>query len=347
MCIISLKPADLVLEEQVINNMWHANSDGAGFMYAEDNVLHVRKGLMTLAEFKEAYEPHKHKKMVLHFRIKTHGETNAANTHPFNVDDNLAFVHNGVISGYGSTEFSDTYHFNKELIHPLRKQFQHFLNVNPITTLLSARIGYSKLVFLSNKGEHVIINEDKGEFSQDGVWFSNSSWKRAASNWKSGYHGTQPVFPFDSYNNTELKKNSGTDPSARGTSNTSRTKDYKRPLYEVGTAVWINQSYKDVPKGAVGKIAWFTSGYLTAVHFSDSEAKYIPAAYLEAVIPLVMTKRVGHLKVGDQLIYDYSEDGMAHVFDSINKKWYYIPEDSFDIETDTDWEYNLMPADLL
>ncbi|NDB59608.1 hypothetical protein EB001_14345, partial [bacterium] len=47
---------------------------------------------------------------------------------------------------------------------------------DPIVELIESRIGYSKLVFLDRHGNHKIMNESKGTWD-DGVWFSNTSYK--------------------------------------------------------------------------------------------------------------------------------------------------------------------------
>lgn len=178
MCIISAKPENLILNTDVIYNMWHNNSDGAGFMYAENNKLFVQKGYMTFEEFLAAYEPHKDRSMVLHFRIRTHGLTDATMTHPFVVDKDLAFAHNGIISGLGDQTHSDTWYFNEDIIKKLRARYSNFLSDDVICNLISSRIGASKLVFMDNTGKITIINENLGEKSSDGIWFSNGSWNR-------------------------------------------------------------------------------------------------------------------------------------------------------------------------
>ena len=48
----------------------------------------------------------------------------------------------------------------------------------PVTKLIQASIGYSKLVFLDRHNNHNIINEDMGEWHK-GVWYSNTSYKKS------------------------------------------------------------------------------------------------------------------------------------------------------------------------
>ena len=177
MCIICVKPENFELSDDILKTMWDNNRDGAGFMYAENDSLNIIKGLMTFNDFLQAYEPHKNKKIVMHFRIRTHGTTDAAMTHPFVVDNNLAFAHNGVISGMGDQTHSDTWYFNERVIKAIRARVQNFLDIDPIKDLLESKVGFSKLVFMDNTGKVDIINESKGDKSSDGVWFSNTSWR--------------------------------------------------------------------------------------------------------------------------------------------------------------------------
>ena len=148
-------------------------------MYADSGTLHVHKGFMGWSGFLRAWKKHQDKKAVLHFRIRTHGKTDAANTHPFQVGESLAFVHNGTIGNVSidDKDFSDTYHFNTKLMKKLYKSDRRFIFKEHYQELVEAYIGWSKLIFLDSKGNHVIVNESKGKWD-DEVWYSNESYKR-------------------------------------------------------------------------------------------------------------------------------------------------------------------------
>lgn len=148
-------------------------------MYAESGKLIIHKGYFNLEEFLEAYEPHKSKQTVLHFRIKTHGLINAENCHPYSIDNNLAFVHNGIIHGVDHTPDdtkSDTWHFNENYLKPLRAKDKSFFKEPAQKKLIEKFLGGSKLIFLNSKGEYEIYNENLGNWNS-GCWFSNYSWK--------------------------------------------------------------------------------------------------------------------------------------------------------------------------
>ena len=177
MCIAIYKPEGKVLSLATLKECYTSNPDGAGFMYAENKKLHIEKGFFSFKSFYDAFKKHEDKQTVIHFRIKTHGKIDTANCHPFAVNNAIGFVHNGVISGFGDSDFSDTVRFNEQILRPLVNKWGNLaLFQDPIIDLIESRIGYSKLVFLDRHGNHKIMNESKGVWD-DGVWFSNTSYK--------------------------------------------------------------------------------------------------------------------------------------------------------------------------
>lgn len=177
MCIAIYKPEGKVLSLATLKECYTSNPDGAGFMYAENKKLHIEKGFFSFKSFYDAFKKHESKQTVIHFRIKTHGKIDTANCHPFAVNNAIGFVHNGVISGFGDSDFSDTVRFNEQILRPLVNKWGNLaLFQDPIIDLIESRIGYSKLVFLDRHGNHKIMNESKGVWD-NGVWFSNTSYK--------------------------------------------------------------------------------------------------------------------------------------------------------------------------
>ncbi len=174
MCIAVYKPQGIELTEETLHNCWNRNPDGAGFMYAEDNKLTVVKGLMSYTDFLEAYAPHADKNAVLHFRIATHGGVNPENTHPFIIHDDLAMVHNGIISAIDTPDKtkSDTWHFTEMYL----KKYHSMWKDDEFQTLVESYIGHSKLIFMDNTGEVKIYKEKLGNWNSE-CWFSNTSWE--------------------------------------------------------------------------------------------------------------------------------------------------------------------------
>jgi hypothetical protein len=178
LCICIYKPEGTTLLEETLKNSWDNNPNGAGFMYAEDKVLRVIKGLMTYEDFKTAYEPHKNKQCVIHFRITTHGLTNKENTHPFFVNKTLALVHNGIINKVTcniNKDMSDTWHFIEKLMKPL-PGINKLWKLEAYQMLIEDYIGSSKLILMDSNGDTIIYNQNLGNWNSE-CWFSNSSYQ--------------------------------------------------------------------------------------------------------------------------------------------------------------------------
>ena len=178
MCIAIMKSENKKISKTTLQRCYDANPDGAGFMFAENKELTVKKGYFTFKEFYKEYKPHENKQVLLHFRIKTHGPIDKDNCHPFLVNSGLGFIHNGIISGYGDNKESDTIQFNNSILKKIvAKHGNNSLFDDPMVELIENVIGYSKLVFLDRHGNYKIMNEEKGSWN-DGIWYSNSSWKK-------------------------------------------------------------------------------------------------------------------------------------------------------------------------
>lgn len=175
MCIAIYNNKDL-LTKKTLQNCWNSNDDGAGMLWVQDGQLQVYKQLKSFKAFFKQYQEVRKvtDKVVLHFRIRTHGVVDERNIHPFIVDETVGFVHNGIIQefSYGVSEFSDTWHFNEFL----KDMPKNFTKSNSVMTLISEFIGsYNKLIFMSNDNEVTIVNEKAG-FWDGESWFSNKSY---------------------------------------------------------------------------------------------------------------------------------------------------------------------------
>lgn len=190
MCIaiLNCKKGGRLPKEQ-IQNSWDNNDMGSGLLWNKDGKLNVFKTYEYdeyLKKYNELRDDKSIGNIVLHFRIATSGYNGEHNLHPFLTNDNLGFVHNGVISGLGNTKFSDTYEFNDML-----KKFKHdFLSCEMSKFFISEYIGRSKLIFLDSKDKYTIINEEMGKWSS-GNWYSNDSYKQY-NDYK--YYGNTKVY---------------------------------------------------------------------------------------------------------------------------------------------------------
>lgn len=177
MCLIILKPAKAVLPEKHVREGWISNPDGGGYAFAHRNKVVTRKGITTLKEFQEAFnadsKQYKKSPFVLHFRIRTHGDKTAQNTHPFEIADGV-LAHNGSLDGTGAiygTGPSDTNLFCKAVGDKLTLEW-----VKANLARLSSTVSYNKFVMLYKGGQYQIVNEKDGVWLND-VWYSNHTFK--------------------------------------------------------------------------------------------------------------------------------------------------------------------------
>lgn len=179
MCIAILNTKGTI-NKKTFKNCWDNNPDGGGIAYAENGKVKLFKELKCFKQLYKQYvevrEANPEANILIHFRIATHGKINETNCHPFKVNNNLAFIHNGMIYGKGletSREFSDTYLFNQTI---LKRLPQNFLKNEAILKLLEEYIGFSKIIFLTGGNDWAILNENDGHWMGDN-WYSNNSYK--------------------------------------------------------------------------------------------------------------------------------------------------------------------------
>jgi predicted glutamine amidotransferase len=181
MCLlIGQKQNAKTLDKSLLDTAFKNNSDGAGYSFVENNALKVLK-FRDFETFADSYLRN-HKKLskttpfILHFRIGTHGTSNGIyNVHPFYVDKNLVFAHNGMIHKVDNCKKrSDTRVFNDTFLKPLGSKY--IINNQAVLKLIAEYIGQSKLVFLNSNKTLKIVNEKLGHWDNK-TWFSNSSYK--------------------------------------------------------------------------------------------------------------------------------------------------------------------------
>jgi hypothetical protein len=117
--------------------------------------------------------------------MKTHGDIDLENCHPYKVTDEIWMAHNGILSMGNPVDKSksDTWHFIKFMLRPA-------LEANPMLIFdldyqqyLEEMIGGSnKFAFMHSSGESVVINYDAG-VEHEGAWLSNTYA------WSSHLHG--------------------------------------------------------------------------------------------------------------------------------------------------------------
>lgn len=135
MCIAIVKPMGIKApSKRILKECWENNPNGAGYCYNNGKQVVIHKGFMTFNEFYKSFKQLDYTDcdLIIHFRIATHGGINKECTHPFVVSKNIsemqkldttckrAFVHNGIISGFGSRndkdKISDTMDYCSKII---------------------------------------------------------------------------------------------------------------------------------------------------------------------------------------------------------------------------------------
>ena len=181
MCVIALHKPDKRIEYDDMLMMQMHNPNGMGLMFSDGEKLIVKKYVdekdfdVFYLDYEAACKIAK-SPIVVHFRMATHGKRDLDNTHPFLVNENLGFVHNGILSIHVPKDSpqSDTSLFNTEILQKLPPDFifqKHLLN------LIDMSIGNDKIVFMTNNGTYAILNEAAGKW-ENGIWYSNMYWQQ-------------------------------------------------------------------------------------------------------------------------------------------------------------------------
>lgn len=187
MCLALYKPADKATDWEALENAMTYNPDGAGFAVAVNGQLIIEKGFFRWEDFRKAFEPFSEHAAIVHFRLATHGEKNAANCHPFALADfggpdghkPVAVIHNGIFydAKNDQKQWSDTWHICRDILHPLWLQDPDSFGSDHLLLLGDKFVGGSnKLVFLAADGTANIWGESNGHW-KDGVWYSNHSYQ--------------------------------------------------------------------------------------------------------------------------------------------------------------------------
>jgi predicted glutamine amidotransferase len=181
MCIAIFNKQNL-LSFDIIKNSWENNNDGAGLLWIENGALQVFKEANSMKLFYKKYKAIRANNalpILLHFRIGTHGNFADYNLHPFLVNNQIGFVHNGVIRITEiDARYSDTNHFNRLVLQTMKTPARIFKDGTNEAALVSHFCSTnSKLIFLNAAGQHRIFNESAGHWDKFGNWFSNRTYE--------------------------------------------------------------------------------------------------------------------------------------------------------------------------
>jgi hypothetical protein len=165
-------------------DFFNYNADGVGVMYADKGQLHVIKSLpRTAKDLTAFYRSHiMGRACAWHLRMRTHGNTDLANCHPYEVLNakdhglNMWLMHNGVLhtGNAADPKMSDTFHFIADYLRPMLENNPDLIYQPGFQEILGAFIGRSnKLVLLDDLGRMATINKSAG-VNWRGHWLSNT-----------------------------------------------------------------------------------------------------------------------------------------------------------------------------
>lgn len=197
MCLIIHSPVGHIPSAETIRSALHYNSDGVGFMYFDKKVQvikHLKADFQTIHDTMEAL---KNREYAVHFRMRTHGEIDDTNVHPFRMKNGGWLMHNGILSIRTDTNEarSDTWHYVKQKLDPIRKiDWRH----------VEKDIGRSnKFVILSKDGKFEILNKSTG-VDYEGAWYSNTYAWDYPLDWYGSYN-RRDYWDFPASNDEEYQ----------------------------------------------------------------------------------------------------------------------------------------------
>lgn len=185
MCVIASVPATKNIDNKTLDQMWKRNPDGGGIAWIDENgkvqIYKTMKLKSFKLKFKEVVAKYGKSDILVHMRIATHGSVCIDNNHPFHIDPNTVFAHNGIMPSEfhppAKSDMSDTRYFNQVFLQNVKPTA---FDDEQFRTALGDIIGFNKLVILSAnkrlKKESYIINEHMGSWEK-GVWYSNTHHK--------------------------------------------------------------------------------------------------------------------------------------------------------------------------
>lgn len=187
MCVICVKKKGVRMPNQSeITAMWARNPDGAGFMFARNGKLTIRKGFMDLNSLMQALADaniQESEPLVLHFRISTQAGITPQMTHPFPVSayyseleklescPQIGFAHNGIIARTSgkNARYSDTALFVAKYVNELLRQ-PCDVSKRALLEAIGALAPNNRFAVMNRYGKIATI----GEFRErDGLLYSN------------------------------------------------------------------------------------------------------------------------------------------------------------------------------
>jgi len=187
MCLLMVAKPNAMPTDDQLTCACANNPDGFGYAVHTGKTIITGRGMNhndVIDRFLTTREKHINGWAMFHARMTTHGETVKENCHPFRVggSPDTILAHNGILSNVkipAGDKRSDTRVFAEDLL-PARL---NILDNKKKFKKLEKWAGGSKIAVFTtdrrlNKAMY-IINEKLGSWDDDGIWWSNSSYKQS------------------------------------------------------------------------------------------------------------------------------------------------------------------------
>lgn len=190
MCLIISGPAGVIRATllntpRMLDGIFNRNSDGVGAMYRNKSGLKIAKVLPRTSHEATTFIsqlPQDDRPLALHWRMRTHGDVDKANCHPYVVvPGKLAMMHNGVLATGNAADptKSDTWHFIEDFLKGPAAKYPGLVHEPSFVSMLESHIGSNRFVFMDDAGTMTVVNEGQG-IKHGGMWFSNTyAWDPA------------------------------------------------------------------------------------------------------------------------------------------------------------------------
>jgi len=186
MCVISIiESENMIPTKKTMQDMEKTNPHGNGFGVWDNNkqAIYIKKGI-ELKELMSLTKEHKKKgnlQQIQHYRITSHGTTNAFNCHGFEIkngssneleyySNNDILYHNGTISMDTLNDMAIQIMTNhKDAIYPTNKDNSDISDTFLLSWILSY-VDYSILNMFTDSNRFCIMNGKNGKISRYGKW---------------------------------------------------------------------------------------------------------------------------------------------------------------------------------
>lgn len=196
MCVIVHIGAKKSISKALLQTCYQNNPDGWGIMFAVHGKLQIVKEKSSFDNFYNIFKDvPREVERALHFRIRTSGNINTDNCHPFRINDNMGMMHNGTIdTHFVQKDMSDTFNYCEYELKPVVAGWPNCIDDESFASLVEETTGWSKLLFMDSDGK-VLKTRLNVWTERNGLFFSNANSLYASStnytsNRSSSYSGS-------------------------------------------------------------------------------------------------------------------------------------------------------------